>query len=208
MIRIAPNFSFESAATVRGARCIVGVDEVGRGPLAGPVTAAAVRLRAGAIPDGLADSKTISAKRRARLFDQIMECADVGVGHASVAEIDTHNILQASFLAMRRAIATLPSPPDFLLIDGNRLPPGLSCPAQTVVRGDACCLSIAAASIIAKVTRDQIMADLDGQFPGYNWAQNAGYPTRAHKLALRTLGVTPVHRRSFAPVRNILCEEN
>lgn len=208
MIRVIPDFSFESAATTRGARCIVGVDEVGRGPLAGPVTAAAVRLFADVIPAGLADSKTLSAKRRAGLFDQIMECADVGVGHASVAEIDAHNILQASFLAMRRAMAALPCAPDFLLIDGNRLPPGLACPAQLVVRGDASCMSIAAASIIAKVTRDRIMADLDQQFPGYHWAQNAGYPTQAHKMALRALGVTPVHRRSFATVRNILCEEN
>lgn len=208
MIRVAPDFSFESAAAARGFSCIVGVDEVGRGPLAGPVTAAAVRLCPDAIPVGLADSKTISAKRRVGLYEQIMACADVGIGHASVAEIDAHNILQASFLAMRRAIAALPTPPDHLLIDGNRLPPLLTCPAQMVVRGDARCLSIAAASIIAKVTRDRIMADLDRQFPGYNWAQNAGYPTLAHQSALRALGVTPFHRRSFAPVRNILCEEN
>ncbi|WP_092884842.1 ribonuclease HII [Roseicitreum antarcticum] len=208
MTRIVPDFSFETLAAERGCSFVVGVDEVGRGPLAGPVTAAAVRLLPGAIPEGLADSKTLSAAQRVALAAQIMSCAEVGVGHASVVEIDAINILQASFVAMRRAIAALPQAPDHLLIDGNRLPQDLPCAAEPIVKGDARCLSIAAASIVAKVTRDAIMAGLDAQYPGYGWVRNAGYPTAAHKLALRALGVTPVHRRSFAPVRNILCEEN
>ncbi len=199
-----PDFTLETSARQSGAVRVVGVDEVGRGPLAGPVTAAAVWLDPDALPAGLQDSKRLSAAVRERLFGQIMAQADVGIGHASPAEIDALNILHASFLAMHRAIAALRVPPDHLLIDGNRLPRDLPCPARAIVRGDARALSIAAASIIAKVTRDRIMADLACRHPGYGWEANAGYPTRCHKNAIADLGLTPEHRRSFKPIRNIL----
>jgi len=197
----------EAAARARGMMRVAGVDEVGRGPLAGPVVAAAVVLDPGAVPEGLADSKTVAPVRRDALAAALRDCAEVSLGFASVAEIDALNILQASHLAMRRALAGLQRPPDLALIDGNRLPEGLACPAEAVVRGDARCVSIAAASIVAKVARDALMVQLDARWPGYGWARNAGYPTRDHLAALRALGVTPEHRRSFAPVRNMLCEE-
>jgi ribonuclease HII len=203
-----PDFTHESAALARRLLRVAGVDEVGRGPLAGPVTAAAVILNPDAIPPGLHDSKKLSAPRRNALAAALHRCAHVAVAHASVAEIDALNILNASHLAMRRALAALPVAPDFALIDGNRLPAGLPHAAATLVKGDARCLSIAAASIVAKVARDAIMSDLARDYPGYGWDANAGYPTRAHVAALNALGVSPHHRRSFAPVRNILCEEN
>lgn len=199
-----PDYSFESAALARGATRIAGVDEVGRGPLCGPVTAAAVILDPARIPDGLADSKTLSAARRERLAVDIAATAQVCVAHASVQEIDALNILNASHLAMRRALHGLPFAPDHALIDGNRLPRDLACTAEALVKGDARSLSIAAASIMAKVARDAIMVDLSQQYPGYGWDRNAGYPTRDHLNALLDLGVTPVHRRSFRPVHNIL----
>ncbi len=205
--RITPDFSFETAALARGRTRIAGVDEVGRGPLAGPVTAAAVVLDPAAIPPGLADSKALSAAARDRLFGQIMATADVCVAHASVEEIDALNILQASFLAMTRAVAGLSCAPDHLLIDGNRLPRDLPCGAEAIVKGDARCLSIAAASIVAKVVRDRLMVDLAQQYPGYGWEANAGYPTPAHREALLNLGVTPAHRRSFGPVHKILYQD-
>lgn len=207
MTRPAPDYSHETAARLGGARVIAGVDEVGRGPLCGPVTAAAVVLDASRIPAGLADSKALTPARRAALATQIAACAQVSIAHASVEEIDRLNILQASLLAMRRALDGLRPQPDFALIDGNRVPPGLACPAQAVVRGDARVLSIAAASIMAKVARDAIMVDLAQQFPGYGWDRNAGYPTRDHLQALLDLGVTPWHRRSFRPVHNILYQD-
>lgn len=197
----------ESAQARNGAVWIVGVDEAGRGPLAGPVTAAAVRLNPQDLPQGLQDSKRLGAAAREGVFAQIMARASVGIGHASPAEIDEINILQATYLAMARAIAALPCAPDHLLIDGNRLPRDLPCPAQAVVKGDGKVMSIAAASIIAKVTRDRIMADLDRRYPGYGWAENAGYPTKRHINAIADLGVTPEHRRSFAPIRKILCPD-
>lgn len=206
MVRIAPDFSHETQALSRGALRVAGVDEVGRGPLAGPVTACAVILDPKRIPDGLADSKVLTAARRAELFVQIMAVAEVSVAHASVEEIDTMNILRASHLAMERAIAALSV--DHALIDGNLLPRGLGCLGTPIIGGDALCLSIAAASIIAKVTRDRIMVDLAQQHPGYGWETNAGYPTQSHLMALRNLGVTPWHRRSFQPVHNILYQEN
>jgi ribonuclease HII len=181
------------------------VDEVGRGPLAGPVTACAVVLDPARIPEGLNDSKTLTAARREELFVQIMAVAEVSIAHATVEEIDTLNILRASHLAMERALATLSA--DHALIDGNLLPRGLTCKATAIVGGDALCLSIAAASIVAKVTRDRIMVDLAQQHPGYGWETNAGYPTKAHLAALQNLGVTPWHRRSFQPVHNILYQE-
>jgi ribonuclease HII len=201
-----PDFSFESAALAMGATFVVGVDEVGRGPLAGPVTACAVRLDPARIPDGLRDSKVLTAARRERLHDQILAMASVSVAHATVEEIDTLNILRASHLAMERAVAALFA--DHALIDGNLIPRALTCPATAIIKGDARCLSIAAASIVAKVTRDRIMVDLAQQHPGYGWEANAGYPTKAHLQALLNLGLTPWHRRSFRPVHNILYQEN
>jgi len=204
-----PDFTFEQAAMARGALVVAGVDEVGRGPLAGPVTAAAVVLDPARIPEGLNDSKRLSAVAREALARVILTQARAAtVAHASVEEIDALNILQASHLAMRRALAALNPPPDHAVIDGNRLPQDLCCPAETLIKGDARCLSVAAASILAKVARDRIMADLARAWPGYGWETNAGYPSAAHLEALSRLGVTPHHRRSFAPVRNILCEEN
>jgi ribonuclease HII len=202
-----PDFTRETAAFARGLIRVAGVDEVGRGPLAGPVTAAAVRLDPARIPQGLNDSKALSASRRAALFDEIMAVADVCVANASVAEIDELNILRASHLAMERAIAGLSVPPDFALIDGNLIPRNLPCGADAVIKGDALSVSIAAASIIAKVTRDRIMVDLAQQHPGYGWEDNAGYPTKLHLSALLNLGVTPHHRRSFKPVHNILYQD-
>lgn len=190
-----------------GARVIAGVDEVGRGPLCGPVTAAAVILDFTRMPAGLGDSKALSRARRALLAQAIHETAQVCIAHATVAEIDRLNILQASLLAMRRAIAGLPAAPDLALIDGNWVPADLPCKAQAVVKGDARVLSIAAASIVAKQARDAIMVDLAQQFPGYGWDRNAGYPTQEHLEALLNLGVTPWHRRSFRPVHNILYQE-
>ncbi len=199
-----PDFTFEIRAMDNGTTPVAGVDEVGRGPLSGPVVAAAVILDPANIPDGLADSKKLSAKRRAQMFDLISASAIVSVGQASVGEIDDINILHASLLAMRRALDGLPTRPEFALIDGNRLPPDLPMQAQAVVKGDDRCLSIAAASIIAKVTRDRLMTALSREFPGYGWENNAGYGTKAHLEGLKRLGVTPHHRVSFKPVHNIL----
>ncbi len=204
---LSPDLAFEDAARARGRLRIAGVDEVGRGPLCGPVVAAAVRLDPERVPAGLDDSKRLGAARRAALFERILAVADVSIAEASVAEIDVLNILEASHLAMRRAIAGLGEPPDHLLIDGNRVPRGLSISAEAIVKGDARCASIAAASIVAKVWRDRLMVDLAQQHPGYGWDRNAGYPTKEHLDALRNLGVTPHHRRSFRPVHNILCQE-
>ncbi|MCC5989250.1 MAG: ribonuclease HII [Pararhodobacter sp.] len=206
--RPAPDHELEAQLIAAGARCVAGVDEVGRGPLAGPVTAAAVVLDPARIPPGLDDSKNLSPRRREELAEAIRQSSRWAVAHASVAEIEALNILQASHLAMRRALAALAPPPDAALIDGNRLPRDLPCKAQTVVKGDARCLSIAAASILAKVERDALMVDLALECPGYGWEKNAGYPTRAHLAALRRLGVSPYHRRKFAPIRNMLCEEH
>jgi len=192
-----PDFTEEDKVRVSAVRWVAGVDEVGRGPLAGPVTAAAVIFEPGRFPKGLDDSKKLSANARDRLYDEIYAMANVSVAHATVAEIDDLNILYASHLAMVRAVSGLEQSPDHVLIDGNMIPKDLTCPATALVKGDGRSLSIAAASIIAKVTRDRIMVDLAQQFPGYGWEKNAGYPTPAHKRALVALGVTPHHRRSF-----------
>jgi len=202
-----PNFELEQAALSRGAFRIAGVDEVGRGPLCGPVTAAAVILNPDDIPEGLNDSKKMTAKKRDALYDEILAKADCCIAHATVQEIDEINILRASHLAMTRAIAGLTKAPDHILIDGNMIPNGLTTSAEAVVKGDGRSLSIAAASIIAKVARDRIMGDLAIEFPGYGWEKNAGYGTKQHLEALRALGVTPHHRRSFKPIHNILYQE-
>ena len=201
-----PDFSLERAAA---AHPVCGVDEAGRGPWAGPVVAAAAILDPGDFPAGLNDSKKLSTKRRETLFDALTEGpAQIGVGLATVAEIDQFNILQATYLAMRRAIDALPAAPALALIDGNRAPKDLPCARQTVIKGDARSLSIAAASIVAKVTRDRIMAQLAETHPGYGWERNAGYGVKAHREALTRLGVTPHHRRSFKPIHKILVEED
>ncbi|MDP2579927.1 ribonuclease HII [Shimia thalassica] len=202
-----PDYSYEQAALARGATRVAGVDEVGRGPLAGPVTAAAVVLDPNNIPPGMNDSKVLSAKKREALYDVILAVADVSIAHASVEEIDELNILRASHLAMERAVAGLKTAPDHLLIDGNMIPRGLTGSTEAVIKGDAKSLSISAASIVAKICRDRIMWDLAQQFPGYGWETNAGYPSKSHREALQNLGVTPHHRRSFKPVHNILYQE-
>ncbi|MEK7711518.1 MAG: ribonuclease HII [Pseudomonadota bacterium] len=182
---------------------LAGVDEAGRGPLAGPVVAAAVVLSASCPIDGLADSKTLSASRREALAGQIRaQAAAWALGMASVEEIDRLNILQATLLAMQRAVQGLAITPDLVLVDGNRAP-RLSCPVRTVVRGDALIKSISAASILAKVARDAILQNLDAEYPGYGFAIHKGYPTAAHQRALEALGPSPVHRRSFGPVRRL-----
>ena len=203
-----PDYSLESAHRARGLLRVAGVDEAGRGPLAGPVTAAAVVLNPSDIPEGLDDSKKLTEKARERLYQRILDAAEVGTGIASIAEIDSLNILRASHLAMTRALAALPLPPDHVLIDGNLLPRDLTLPAEPVIGGDGLALSIAAPSIIAKVMRDRIMVDLAQQHPGYGWERNKGYGARMHLSALENLGVTPHHRRSFKPVHNILCRAN
>lgn len=193
-----PDLSFER--DVKGIAC--GIDEAGRGPLAGPVIAGAVILP-DPLPDplaGLDDSKKLSPRRREALFEALWQHATVGVGRAEVAEIDTLNILGATLLAMRRAYAALGVEAACALVDGNR-PPRLACPVRCVVGGDGRSLSIAAASIVAKVTRDREMHALARDYPGYGWERNAGYPTADHRAAILRLGATPHHRKSFAPVR-------
>jgi ribonuclease HII len=182
---------------------VAGIDEAGRGPWAGPVIAAAVILDEKTLPRDIAkrldDSKVVSPPVRAELFGLLPLYALIGVGQASVEEIDSHNILQATFLAMMRAVQKLPVAPAIALVDGNRTP-ALPCPVRPVVKGDGLSLSIAAASIVAKVTRDRIMANLAREHPGYGWEHNAGYGTAEHQAALRRLGITCHHRQSFRPV--------
>ena len=182
---------------------IAGVDEAGRGPLAGPVVAAAVVLDPKCIPDGIDDSKVLTAAKRADLCAQLLDCAQVGVGMASVEEIDRLNIFWATMLAMKRAVEALGFRPAFVLVDGNRCP-NWTHTSTAIVGGDALCLSIAAASIIAKHERDRMMLDYDLAHPGYGWASNKGYGTADHRAALTRLGPTPLHRRSFGPVAQAL----
>ena len=207
MIKTIPTFAYEQDAFDSGFPRVAGVDEVGRGPLAGPVVAAAVVLDPDNIPDGLNDSKQMSAKKREALSEILHAIADVSIAQASVREIEEHNILRASHIAMVRAIAGLKQPADFVLIDGNAVPRGLNIPAGTLVKGDTRSFSIAAASIVAKVWRDRLMMALAQQHPGYGWATNAGYPTKEHKAGLKSHGVTLHHRRTFAPVHHILWQE-
>lgn len=197
------HFHRETQAIASGLWPLAGVDEVGRGPLAGPVVAAAVILDPQAVPDGLDDSKNLSAARREELFALIAESAlAIGVASATATEIDTINIRQATLLAMRRAVAALAVPPAFVLVDGND-PPALACPAESVIGGDAQIASIAAASIIAKVTRDAMMARLCARYPAYGFSAHAGYGTPWHRAALQAHGPCPEHRYSFAPVKGV-----
>lgn len=183
---------------------IAGVDEVGRGPLAGPVVAAAVILDPDNPIDGLVDSKAISEKKRVALAGEIKtRCLCWALGRAEVEEIDSINILQASLLAMRRAIMALRAPPEYVLVDGNRCP-DIPYPSEAIVKGDATVPVISAASIIAKVARDNEMIQLDAVYPGYGLAKHKGYPTRAHIQALAENGITIIHRRSFGPVKMYL----
>jgi ribonuclease HII len=201
-----PTFRLERSAGGR----VAGVDEVGRGPLAGPVVAAAVVFPTG-VPRRLAalidDSKRLTAAERLAANDAIRASgrAEIAIGAASVAEIDRLNILRASLLAMCRAVARLPTPPDLALIDGH-MPPSLHCPVRCVIRGDGLSLSIAAASIIAKVVRDRAMQRLSVRFPGYGWTENVGYSTPGHRAALRALGPTVHHRADFGAVRQLTLE--
>jgi len=182
---------------------ICGIDEAGRGPLAGPVVAAAVILNRADVPEGLNDSKKLSETRREELYEELIERAEVGVGLADVAEIDKLNILQATLLAMSRAYGALPGTTKFALIDGIHAPK-IACPTACVKGGDGKSLSIAAASIVAKVTRDRFMRALALDYPDYGWDQNKGYGSAQHLTALRINGPTPHHRTSFAPVRALL----
>lgn len=198
----SPNFDIELSHH----GIVAGIDEAGRGPWAGPVVAAAAIIDRNNIPAGLNDSKKLTAAKREALYDIILVQAHTGVGIATVEEIDSLNILQASLLAMRRAFELLPVKADVALVDGNR-PPQLACKVQTVIGGDAKCLSIAAASIIAKVTRDRMMSELAHEFPHYGWEKNAGYGTTAHQQGLAAHGICIHHRKSFAPIKKLMNDE-
>ena len=192
------NLEFDEQLRAQGARLLCGVDEAGRGPLAGPVYAAAVVFDPDNIPQGLNDSKKLTEKKREALFDQICEQAlSFGIATATVEEIEQYNILQATFLAMRRAVEQLTVTPNLVLIDGNRIPEGLPSPAQFVIKGDALSASIAAASILAKVSRDRFMLELDKQYPQYEFSKHKGYGTALHYERLAEHGISPIHRRSF-----------
>jgi ribonuclease HII len=197
------DFSREQAAMIAGRARVAGVDEVGRGPLAGPVVAAAVILDPLAIPDGLADSKELSAQRREELCVLILASAlAVGVGSASATEIDRINIRQATLLSMRRAVGALPLSPDLVLVDGND-PPALACGCEAIRPSPPMIASIAAASIVAKVMRDRMMARLSLTYPAYGFAGHAGYGTAAHRAAIKAHGPCPAHRYSFAPIKGV-----
>jgi ribonuclease HII len=199
----SPNFSFEEQAMARGLFPVCGIDEAGRGPWAGPVVAAAVILDPARLPAGLNDSKRLTGAKREALFPDIMATAQVGIGIADTLRIDNDNILAATLWAMGEALRCLTVAPALALVDGNRAPV-LPCPAETIIGGDGKSLSIAAASIIAKVTRDRLMVELDTQYRGYGFAQHKGYGTAQHSAALLRLGPCAAHRKSFAPVRALL----
>ncbi|HLV99602.1 MAG TPA: ribonuclease HII [Ktedonobacterales bacterium] len=207
-VRITPTLEEEERLVLQGHTLIAGLDEAGRGCLAGPVVAAAAILPLAddclRLFAGVRDSKQLSVAQRERLYAVVIERAvGVGVGVVSVASIDRYNILRATRLAMQQALSALPVRPSYLLLDALKLP-AVSLPQLALIKGDARCLSIAAASIIAKVTRDRLMQTLDEQYPGYGFAQHKGYGTAEHKLALARLGPSPAHRRTFAPVRALL----
>ena len=208
LARSMPDFTLERQWVRRGAARIAGIDEAGRGPWAGPVVAAAVCLPMETLPaalqSGLDDSKKLTPARREALFDALQACAEIGVGRAGVEEIDALNILQASLLAMRRAVAALGMPPPAAALVDGRQDPELDCPVETVIKGDGRSLSIAAASIVAKVTRDREMAALALRHPGYGWERNQGYGTAEHQRALATLGPCAEHRRSFRPISQLV----
>lgn len=198
-----PDFSYEKEAINNGYNLVCGVDEAGRGPLAGPVCAAAVILPEDCVIDGLNDSKKISEKKRELLFDIIKEKAIAySIAFGTLEEIEEYNILEATYIAMNRAIDGLDVKADFALVDGNRVPKGITVPCETVVKGDAKSCSIAAASILAKVTRDRLMLEYDKKYPQYLFAQHKGYGTKAHYDAIKQHGVCEIHRLSF--LKNVL----
>jgi ribonuclease HII len=198
--RIKPTFELEAAEHQLGSRPIAGVDEAGRGPWAGPVVAAAVILNPEKIPANIDDSKALDEDSRAYLYKRIMKVAIVAVGIAEVDRIDRENILSATLWAMAQAVSQLAEEPKLVLIDGDKTP-RIPMPARAIIKGDAKCLSIAAASIIAKVTRDRMMRDLARDYPGYGFERHKGYGTPEHQAAIDKLGVTVLHRRSFKPVQ-------
>ncbi len=198
-----PDYEFEKAAVNSGFSCICGVDEAGRGPLAGPVCAAAVILPEGAVIAGLDDSKKLTEKKRERLYDIIKETAVAySVAYGTLEEIETVNILEATYLAMNRAIEGLSVKPDFALIDGNRVPRGIKIPCETIVKGDSKSMSVAAASVLAKVTRDRLMLEYDKKYPEYNFKKHKGYGTKEHTELIKQYGPCEIHRLSF--LKNIL----
>ncbi len=197
-----PDFSHERRCLAQGFLRVAGVDEVGRGPLAGPVVAAAVRLDPMAIPDGLDDSKLLGVRQREELFELILASSDVGIAMLPPAMIDRINIRNAALEAMRHALSALATPADHALIDGKDVPVALGISATTLIKGDSRSVSIAAASIIAKVARDRLMTRLDAMFPIYGFARNMGYPTAQHRAAIAIHGGTLHHRRSFNPFKN------
>ncbi len=201
---VAPDDSFERRARKRGAMIVAGVDEAGRGPLAGPVVVAAVIFEGRRFPKGLQDSKKLTAAEREALYEKILLTGTVAIAVASRERIDRMNILRASLWAMSRAVAGLPQRPDHVLVDGNMLPPALPCPAEAIVGGDGRSVSIAAASIIAKVTRDRLMSRAGKVFPAYGFEAHKGYSTPTHFAALEAHGPCALHRRSFAPIRERL----
>ena len=184
-------------------KLIAGIDEAGRGPWAGPVVSAAVILNEKNIPDGLNDSKKLSEKKRLSLYSSIYNFHFVGVGISSIEEIDSMNVLQATFLSMNRAVEDLNPQPEYILVDGN-LDPGLNFKTKCIIKGDSISISIAAASVIAKVTRDNLMLKLDKEFPNYNWKKNKGYGTAEHRNALELHGPCKYHRKSFSPINKML----
>lgn len=198
-----PDYEFEKAAVNSGFSCICGVDEAGRGPLAGPVCAAAVILPEGAVIEGLDDSKKLTEKKREKLYDIIKETAVAySVAYGTLEEIETVNILEATYLAMNRAIEGLNIKPDFALIDGNRVPRGIKIPCETIVKGDSKSMSVAAASVLAKVTRDRLMLEYDKKYPEYNFKKHKGYGTKEHTELIKQYGPCEIHRLSF--LKNIL----
>ena len=198
-----PDYEFEKAAALSGFSCICGVDEAGRGPLAGPVCAAAVILPEGAVIEGLDDSKKLTEKKREKLYDIIKQTAVAySVAYGTLEEIETVNILEATYLAMNRAIEGSTVKPDFALIDGNRIPRGIKIPCETVVKGDSRSMSVAAASVLAKVTRDRLMLEYDKKYPEYNFKKHKGYGTKEHTELIRQYGPCEIHRLSF--LKNIL----
>lgn len=198
-----PDYEFEKAAVNSGFSCICGVDEAGRGPLAGPVCAAAVILPEGAVIEGLDDSKKLTEKKREKLYDVIKKTAVAySVAYGTLEEIETVNILEATYLAMNRAIEGLNVKPDFALIDGNRVPRGIKIPCETIVKGDSKSMSVAAASVLAKVTRDRLMLEYDKKYPEYNFKKHKGYGTKEHTELIKQYGPCEIHRLSF--LKNIL----
>lgn len=196
-----PDYSYETTLQSQGFMTVCGTDEVGRGCLCGPVTASAVILDPENIPDGLDDSKKLSKKKREAIFETILRTSHVAVVSVSASEIDRTNIRVASLRAMTEAINALVIKPDHVLVDGNVIPPNLSIPATSIIKGDAKSLSIAAASIVAKVIRDRLMERADFQWPGYGFAKNAGYGSKVHLQGIQQLGPCPIHRMTFKPLK-------